>query len=37
MFEAVMLDDSTLELVPVLALDTLDTLVVLELDEFEIR
>jgi len=37
MLEAVILDDSTLELVLVLAPDTLDTLVVLELDEPEIR
>jgi hypothetical protein len=37
MLEAVMLDDNTLELVLVFALDTLDTLVVLELDEPEIR
>lgn len=37
MLEAVMLDDSTLEFVLVLAPDTLDTLVVLELDEPEIR
>lgn len=37
MLEAIMLDDSTPELVLVLALDTLDTLVVLELDEPGIR
>jgi hypothetical protein len=37
MLEAAMLNDNTLELVLVLAPDTLDTLVVLELDEPEIR
>ena len=37
MLEAVMLDDKTLELVLVLAPDALETLVVLELDEPEIK
>lgn len=37
MLEAVILDDNTLEFVLVLAPDALDTLVLLELDEPEIR
>lgn len=37
MLEDIMLDDNTLELVLVLAPDALETLVVLELDEPEIK